>query len=75
MTHPQPQGELRPTDTAPSSPIPLLRLRGHDRDPIPPEACLVGPDCLVCRWRQAGLLPPAGHRPPTGASGATGPVR
>ena len=57
------QGELRLADTvAPdpfipdtAAPVPLLRLRGG-RTPILPEACLV-PDCIVCAWRQAGLIP------------------
>lgn len=51
----QPQDELRPS--VPSS-VPLLRLRRADREPIPPDRCLVGEDCLVCRWRREGLIPP-----------------
>ena len=54
-----PQGEVRPTVTYADlepAPIPLLRLRDRDRSVIPPEACLVGPRCLVCRWRGEGLL-------------------
>ena len=66
MTHPpRPPSEVRPTgpvggppDVTP--PVPLLRLRRHGREPIPPERCLLGPDCLVCRWRREGLL----DRPP-----------
>ena len=52
-----PRGEVRPTDTVDyASSVPLLRLRRQGREPIPPERCLLGPDCLVCRWRRAGLL-------------------
>ena len=40
-----------------SVPVPLLRLRGRDREPIRPEDCRV-PDCPVCAWRRAGLIPP-----------------
>ena len=54
------QGEVRPSvtsDDALAEPfvVPLLRLRGHDRQVILPEDCRV-PDCLVCAWRRAGLL-------------------
>ena len=58
MHHPDHQGEVRPVPTpASGSPpaIPLLSLRG-ERRVIPPEACRLGDDCLVCRWRRAGLL-------------------
>ena len=60
-------GEIRPSHTtgdpyAEPFTLPLLRLRGHDRRVILPEACLV-PGCLVCQWRRQGLLdasaPPA----------------
>ena len=40
----------------PASPVPLARLRTGNREPIPPEKCLV-PRCLVCAWRRAGLIP------------------
>ena len=51
--------ELRPADTVDyASPVSLLRLRRRDREVIPPEACLLGPDCEVCRWRREGLLDP-----------------
>ena len=57
-----PQGEVRPHatfDSPFSGPtVPLLRLRQRGREPISPEACLLGPRCLVCRWRRAGLLDP-----------------
>ncbi|PAP75091.1 hypothetical protein [Rubrivirga marina] len=57
---PQPQAEVRPADTPPARPtVPLLRLRGRERRAIAPEACLLGPRCLVCRWRREGLIPPA----------------
>ena len=55
MTPPTPQAEVRPASMpaddrhAAPSVVPLLRLRGHDREPVPPEACLLGPRCLVCR--------------------------
>ena len=68
MTH-NPQGELRPPATAPPrppAPLPPVRYR---REPIPPEACRLGPRCLVCLWRRAGLIPPArghGRARPTG---------
>ncbi len=57
-----PQGEIRPFDTVAldtvdyPSPVPLLRLRGRDREVIPPERCRLGPDCQVCQWRRQGLL-------------------
>ena len=56
--HPStPQGEDRPADRFDyASPVPLLRLRRRDREVIPPERCLLGPDCQVCRWRREGLL-------------------
>jgi hypothetical protein len=64
MSHTIPQGEVRPS-VAPSETlaephpepfvVPLLRLRGHDRQVIEPEDCLVE-GCLVCAWRRAGLL-------------------
>ena len=64
MNIPIPQGEIRPSVTT-SDPyadpyvvpitLPLLRLRGHDRQIILPKDCLVA-DCLVCAWRKAGLL-------------------
>lgn len=38
--------------------VPLLRLRRREREPVPPERCLLGPRCLVCQWRRAGLLDP-----------------
>ena len=55
-----PLGKIRPSHTtgdtyAEPFTLPLLRLRGHDRPVILPEACLV-PGCLVCQWRRAGLL-------------------
>ncbi|PAP76366.1 hypothetical protein BSZ37_07870 [Rubrivirga marina] len=53
--------------------VPLLRLRGHDREPVPPEACLLGPRCLVCRWRREGLLDRAEVGPPTGVNRRPGP--
>ena len=68
MTPSTPQAELRPADTPVDTPVddryavPLLRLRRHDREPVPPEACLVGPRCLVCRWRREGLLDPTAER-------------
>ena len=65
----QPQGEIRPIDTVdanpadpvavdlvPSDGLPLVRLRRPRRAPILPEQCRLGPECLVCRWRRAGLL-------------------
>ena len=57
MSQSSPRDELRPTDTvAYAAPVPLLRLRKQDREVIPPERCLLGPDCHVCRWRREGLL-------------------
>ena len=53
--HQSPRDEVRPIDPVEPT-IPLLRLRQRDREPIPPERCLLGPDCLVCQWRRAGLL-------------------
>ena len=54
-----PRGRGRFTDTVDYvSPVSLLRLRQRDREVIPPERCLLGPDCLVCRWRREGLLDP-----------------
>ena len=52
------QPTRRPTNWSAlvSPPVPLLRLRGHGRDSVLPERCLLGPACLVCRWRRAGLL-------------------
>ncbi len=61
-----PLGEVRPsttagdtTDNSPERPtlfaVPLLRLRGHERDVIEPDDCLVR-HCPVCAWRRAGLL-------------------
>lgn len=58
-----PQGEICPANTVGdpttvdyASPLLLTRLRQYDREPIPPELCRLGPDCLVCRWRREGLL-------------------
>ncbi len=61
-----PQGEVRPFDTVDPtnsvgpidyvSPVPLHRLHQRDREVIPPERCLLGPDCLVCQWRREGFL-------------------
>ncbi len=65
MTHPPNPADVRPADTSADAPpagpsvVPLLRLRDRDRRAIPPEACLLGPRCLVCRWRREGLVPPA----------------
>ena len=57
MSQSPPRGEVRPIDAVDfRSPVPLLRLRQHDQEPIPPECCLLGPECLVCRWRREGLL-------------------
>ncbi|PAP77250.1 hypothetical protein [Rubrivirga marina] len=60
MTHSPPRDEVRPADPVAdpfSGPaVPLLRLRRPGREAIPPEACLLGPRCLVCRWRREGLL-------------------
>jgi len=50
-----PRDEECPTDTVYPA-IPFLRLRRREREPISPEHCLLGPDCLVCRWRREGLL-------------------
>lgn len=53
-------GENRPSVT-PGDPfaepfnVPLLRLRGHDRQVIDPDQCRLT-DCPVCAWRKAGLL-------------------
>lgn len=60
MNHSPLRGEARPIDTVapPGSTVPLLRLRRQGREPIPPERCLLGPGCLVCRWRREGLLDP-----------------
>lgn len=60
MYNPNPQGEIRPSVTSGdphAEPIyvPLLRLRGHYRTVIQPEACLVA-NCLICAWRRTGLL-------------------
>lgn len=59
MTPSTPQGEIRPVRTVRDDEypvVPLLRLRRRHRDVIPPERCLLGPDCLVCQWRRDGLL-------------------
>ena len=57
MHHTELQRELHAVPTLASGPpaLPLLSLRG-ERRVIPPEACRLGDDCLVCRWRRAGLL-------------------
>lgn len=72
MNHPYTQGEVRPSDAVGSPPavdvsVPLLRLRGYRREPVLPEDCLLGPSCLVCRWRRAGLLEVRLFDPPTDA--------
>ena len=69
MTPSHTQGEIRPIDTVDANPVdpvavdlvppdglPLVQLRRPRRTPIPPEQCRLGPECLVCRWRRAGLL-------------------
>ena len=50
-------GEIRPSTTGYHAEltIPLLTLRGHDRQVIQPDQCRIT-DCLVCTWRKAGLL-------------------
>lgn len=63
ITNTDPLGEVRPIRGAP---IPHVHFR---REPIPPEACRLGPRCLVCRWRREGLIPPAS------GTTASGPVR
>ena len=57
----------------PGSPVPLRRLRSGRGRPVPPEACRLGPDCQVCRWRRDGLLPPAGPSPTDVPAAAVGP--
>ena len=61
---PTPQDDRRPILTPASGPpdlgplgssLPLLSLRG-ERHVIPPDDCRLGPRCLVCVWRRAGLL-------------------
>ena len=72
-----PRAELRPADTPVDDrfTVPLLRLRRRDREPIPPEACLVGERCLVCRWRREGLLDRADAGPQTSANQRSGPAQ
>ncbi|OZC02396.1 hypothetical protein [Rubricoccus marinus] len=53
MHTPHPQAEPRLRETVPTA---ILRLRRSSREVIPPEACRLGPDCVVCRWRREGLL-------------------
>ena len=62
MNNPIHTGEVRPSTTPPAG-TPVLSpghvvdaLRRRSRDVIGPADCLLGPDCLVCRWRRAGLL-------------------
>lgn len=54
-------GEIRPTHTtgdphAEAYIVPLLALRRREWRVIPPDQCRLGPSCLVCQWRQDGLL-------------------